>query len=304
MGTVRMTQGMLSNQALTGMQTGLNRLAKVQEQLTTGRIINRPSDDPTGATSAMRIRGSLADQGQYVRNADDGLGWLNQIDSSLSSATDQVRRAHDIALQGANTGSLGPAAREALATEVDQIRAGLASTANTTYLDRPVFGGITAGSAAYAVDAGTGAVTYLPTVATTEGVGRIVAEGAKIRVDVEGPTAFGPDGDSVFDHLTALATALRAGDTSAILGSVSTIEADGKRITNVQADVGARTKRIEQARTAASDAQLGLTSSLSEVENTDIVRATVDLKLQEVAYQAALGATSRVMQPSLMDFLR
>jgi flagellar hook-associated protein 3 FlgL len=86
--------------------------------------------------------------------------------------------------------------------------------------------------------------------------------------------------------------------------AIAKITADGTQIVNVQADVGSRTTRIEQARTAATDAQLRLTTSLSEVENTDLPKATVDLKLQEVAYQAALGATARVMQPSLLDFLR
>lgn len=305
MGTVRMTQGMMSRQALTGMQAGLNRLANVQEQLSTGRIINRPSDDPTGATSAMRIRASVSDQKQYVRNADNGLGWLNQVDSTLSSVTDQVRRAHEVALQGANTGSLGAEAREALAIEIDQIRSGLVSTANSTYLERPVFGGVTAGAAAYAEAPVTGVVTYVPGALTTgEGVVRVVGAGAKVRVDVEGPDVFGPDGDSLFDHLTALSAALRAGDSAAITASAGILDADTRKVTNVQADIGVRTKRVEQARSAASDAELRLTSSLSEVENTDMVKATVDLQLQEVAYQAALSATSRVMQPSLLDFLR
>lgn len=304
MATVRMTQGMLSTQALTGMQAGLNRLAKVQEQLSTGRVINRPSDDPAGATSAMRIRTAIADQSQFVRNADDALGWLNQIDSTLASATTQVRRAYDVALQGANTGAMGADARNALATEVDQIREGLLSAANAKYLDRPVFGGITGGNRAYVADPVTGAVSGAPSATLPGGVVRAVGDGAIVRVDVDGPAAFGVDGDSVFDHLAALSAALRAGNSAGISAAIDTLDADGKRITNVQSDVGARTKRVEQARASATDAHLRLTSSLSEVENVDLVKATVDLKLQEVAYQAALGATARVMQPSLLDFLR
>ncbi|WP_284532242.1 flagellin N-terminal helical domain-containing protein [Nocardioides sp. T2.26MG-1] len=304
MSTVRMTQGMMNRQAQTGLQAGLNRLAKVQEQLATGRVLNRPSDDPTAATSAMRIRASVADQRQFVRNANDGLGWLNQADSTLSSVTDQVRRAYEIALQGANTGSMGAEAREALATEVDQIRQGLVSTSNAAYLNRPVFGGVTAGTVAYAADPITGVVTYQPTAVTTDGVVRAVSDGATVRVDVEGPDVFGADGNSIFDHLADLSSALRSGSSAGISGSVGVLGADRERVTNVQADIGARTKRVEQARDAASDAELRLTSSLSEVENTDLVKASVDLKLQEVAYQAALSATARVMQPSLLDFLR
>lgn len=293
----RMTQKMMSDRALLGMQTGLDRLAKVQEQLTTGRVINRPSDDPTATTSAMRIRGSVAAQKQYSRNANDALAWLNQIDATFTSVTDQVHRARDIALQGANDGAMGPQAREALATEVDQLREGLITTANASYLGRPVFGGVTGGTAAYAADG-----TWIGV--TGDGVVRTVGEGVKIRVDVEGPTAFGPTGDSLFDHLEALSTALRSGSTVGMQAAIGNLGSDSSRITDVQSSIGARTNRIEQAQTAAGDAQLSLTNTLSEIENTDIAKATVDLQLQEVAYKAALAATSRVMQPSLLDFLR
>jgi flagellar hook-associated protein 3 FlgL len=133
---------------------------------------------------------------------------------------------------------------------------------------------------------------------------RTVGDGVKIRVDVEGPTAFGPDGDSLFDHLDALATALRAGDPAGMATAIGKLSSDSSRITDVQSSIGARTNRVEQSQTAASDAQLSLSNTLSEIENADIAKATVDLQLQEVAYQAALSATARVMQPSLLDFLR
>ncbi len=296
----RVTQSMLSHRALDGLQTGLGRLSHIQEQLSTGRIINRPSDDPSGATSAMRLRASRSDQQQYARNADDGLGWLNQIDSTLSSVTIQVRRARELGLQGANSGAMNAQGREALATEVDKIRDGLIGDANAAYLGRPVFGGITAGDQAYdAAGKFVGQASVSPA-----GVSRTVADGVTIRVDSEGPSVFGADGDSVFDHLTALSTALRSGDATAIRDAVTAVDKDGSRITTAQADVGTRTARIEKAKAAAEDADLALSSRLSEVENTDLPKATVELQLQQVAYQAALAATAKVMQPSLLDFLR
>lgn len=297
----RMTQSMMSEQARSGMQIGLNRLAKVQEQLTTGRIINRPSDDPTGATSAMRIRTSVAAQAQFERNGQDAMGWLNQLDSALSDATDQVRRARELGIQS-QSGAMGPEARAALATEIDQIREGLVTTANSTYLDRPVFGGVTSGNVAYELSAGT--VTYQPAATASDGVLRTVGDGAVVRVDLEGPDAFGADGSSLFDHLGQLADALRAGDPAAVTTALNDLDVDSKRLINASAEIGARTNRVEHALTSATEANLRLTSSLSELENTDIVKATVDLQLSEVAYQAALSVTSRVIQPSLLDFLR
>lgn len=292
----RVTQNMTSRHALAGLQAGLGRLADIQEQLSTGRILNRPSDDPNGTTSAMRLRVSIADQHQFARNAADGMGWLSQVDSTLSSMTSQVRRARELALQGANGGAMGSQAREALATEVDQIREGLIGDANATYAGRPVFGGITAGDKAYAADG-----TYVGTAGAVE---RTVAVGIKLRVDVDGPAAFGVGTGSVFAHLQDLSVALRAGDTAGISQAIDLIGKDGDRITNVQADAGTRAARIERSKAAAEDAELALSSSLSEVENTDLPKATMELKMQEVAYQAALAATARVLQPSLVDFLR
>ncbi len=292
----RVTQRMLTEGSLSNLQQGLGRLAKVQEQLSTGRVINRPSDNPTGTTAAMRLRSSMADQAQYTRNAQDGIGWLTQIDTALDSATSTVRRARDLALQGANAAAAGPVSREALAIEVDGLRQSLLSQANTTYLDSPVFGGVTAGSAAY--DA-TGAY-----VGTVGDVNRRIASGVQVKVDSNGPDVFGDGATSAFAELEALSTALRAGDQAGISASINTLNARLDTITSARTAAGARFQRIEQADLTASDAGMSLENQLSIIENADLAATTVDLKLQEVAYQASLAATSRVMQPSLLDFLR
>jgi flagellar hook-associated protein 3 FlgL len=292
----RVTQRMLTQTSLDYLQLGLGRLAKVQEQLSTGRILNRPSDNPTDVTAAMRVRDSIAQQAQYSRNAQDGKGWLSQIDSTLSGVTDTVRRARELALQGANSGAMGPAAREALATEVDELRNGLISSANATYLGRPVFGGVTSGSAAY--DA-TG--TY---VGVAGDVTRRVADGVTVQVDVDGRDVFGDGGTSVFAELDDLAAALRAGDTAAIRTGIDDLATRLETVTSARTTAGTRLDRIERADTSAIEASNSLSATLSTLENTDLAKAAMDLQLQEVSYQAALSATSRVLQPSLLDFLR
>ena len=294
----RVTQSMLSDRSLGNLQHSLTRLSQIQEHLSTGRVLNRPSDSPADAAAAMRLRSNIGAQQQYARNAEDGLGWLNTLDSTLQGASSQVRRARDLALQGAN-GASSPAAREALAVEVEQIREGLVATANTTYLGRPIFGGTTAGQVAYRQTAGVAAY-----VGDGNPVDRTIAEGVTVDVQLSGPAAFGPDGDSVLDHLTALAAALRAGDAAGIQGGIGALGIDGDRVTSALADVGTRTARIEQAALRAGDAELDLTNRLSEIENADLPQTMVELQMQEVAYQAALAATSRVLQPSLVDFLR
>jgi len=292
---MRVTQRMMTNSSLSSLQTNLAKLSSIQEQITTGKVLNRPSDSPTDTSSAMRLRTALAQQNQYSRNVNDGNAWLGQIDNALGTAADELNRAHDIALQGANTVSMDQSARDALAAEVDQIRSSLIATGNTTYLDRPVFGGVTAGSVAY--DA-SGAF-----VGTTGTVNRSVADGVKVAVNVNGPDAFGTTGDSVFDHLSALAAALRSNDTAGITAGVSSISADANRVNTVRSEVGARENRLDAAGTAAKNTQLSLTSSIGKLENVDLAEATVNLQAQQVTYQASLAATARVIQPSLLDFL-
>jgi flagellar hook-associated protein 3 FlgL len=272
-------------------------MARLQEQLSTGRVLNRPSDSPTDTTSAMRLRDTLAATRQYQRNAQDGLAWLGTIDATMNSVTDQTREARDLALQGANTSTMGPAALEALATKVDQLRVGLLASANTNHVGRPVFGGITAGDKAYAVGG-----TLEPSVSGE--VRRTVADGVSIRVDADPQAVFGPEGDSVFDHLTALSSALRAGDSSVIRDQIGKLNTDLERVATAHAEVGTRYKQVDTANQTAADVELRLKTSLSEVENADLPQVIVDLKMQETAYQASLAATARVMQPSLLDFLR
>ena len=297
MALTRVTQNMLSQRSLGSLQANLNRMAKTQEQLSTGRVINRPSDSPTGTASAMRVRDSLAASQQYQRNAQDGLGWLGTIDNTLTSITDQTREARDVALQG-NSGSNGPAARQALAATIDQLRSSLLGSANASYLGRPVFGGITAGDTAY--EDGDP-----PTFVGNPGeVNRTVADGTVVRVDQDGDQVFGVGTDSVFRHLTDLSTALRNGDSAAISTGIGQLNTDLDRMITTHADVGTRYKRVDAANQAGSDTELSLKNSLSEIENADLPKVIMEMKMQETAYQASLAATARVMQPSLLDFLR
>lgn len=292
----RVTQRMLTQRSLADVNGGLARMAAVQQQMATGKKINVPSDSPTGTTTAMRIRSSLADQNQYSRNAQDGLAWLTTVDSTLQGITSQVQRAKTLALQGANTGSMSQTSLNAIAAEIQQIRGSVLQQANATYLGRPVFGGTTSGGAAY--DA-TG--TY---VGDSGVVNRRVGNGVQVQVNQDATATFGADGSNLFNHLDALYTALTTGNQAGITQGINDMSADLDRLSGAAASEGARMNRINQANTLASNAQLSLQSSLSDVEDVDLAQATIDLQTQQTAYQAALAATSKTIQPSLLDFLR
>jgi flagellar hook-associated protein 3 FlgL len=298
----RSTQRMLVDRSLASLQAGFGRLTRAQEQLHTGRVINRPSDSPIGTNTAMRLRAETATQTQYARNADDGLAWLGRIDDTLQGMLAGVNKVRELALSGASTGSSSDASRRAMATEVEQIRQSLLAQANTTHLGRPIFGGITAGEAAY--DATTGAYVGRPVAGTGTTVERAVADGVTVRVDVTGPEVFVDDlGNDLFTVLAAVADHLRT-DPTQLGADLDRLDGALKSMRTQLADVGTRYGRIEQAAQTAKDVTLDLQASLSDVENVDLAKAMVDLQLQEVAYQASLATTARVLQPSLVDFLR
>jgi flagellar hook-associated protein 3 FlgL len=294
----RITQRLMTEHSLASMQAGLGRVAKTQEQLTTGRVINRPSDSPSGTNSAMQLREQLTQNAQYMRNANDGLARLGNTDTVLTSMMDSVRRVRDLTLQGMSTGSMGPQAREALAMEVSQLQDALVSQANTTHLGMPLFGGTTTGKVAYEKNAGV--VEY---VGDAGEVKRRIGANDNVRVDIRGNEVFGPGGSDLFTVVGNIATNLKD-NPSALSTDIDALDAAMERLTTSLADVGSRYNRLEGGMRINKDAELSLQDSLSNIENVDMARAMVDLQMNEVAYQAALGATARVLQPSLLDFLR
>jgi flagellar hook-associated protein 3 FlgL len=284
-----------------GLQNNLTKMGRLQEQLSSGKLINRPSDSPTGTISSLQLRSEIRSLEQYARNAEDGIGWLGTIDTTLTSSLAQVRRVRDLTLEGASAGAgSSPQAREAIAAEVDNLRESLIGLANTRYLDRPVFGGITPSQAAYDLTNGT----FRP--GPVGDVKRTVGDGTVVRVDLDGPTAYGADGDptQLFTVLQDIADHLRAGDPAALRADLSGLDTATGRIQTSLSDVGARYNRVEQMRQTADDRVISLKGQLSEVEDIDLPQTIMDVKLQETAYQAALAASARVIQPSLMDFLR
>ncbi len=298
----RVTQNMITDRSMVNLQGSLARLAGTQEQRSTGRVINRPSDSPVGTTSAMRLRSSLTEVAQHQRNAEDGAIWLQMVDTTLSGTTEIVRRAKELGIQGVN-GSNTPQAMAALGQEVSRLREALLSAANTTYLGRPIFGGVSAGSTAYDASG-----TYVGT--SGAGVMRTISTGDRVRVDQDAQAAFGPNtpgpppsGD-LFADLAQLSADLTSGNLTGVRSGLTALDKGLDRLTSALADVGTRVNRIDRAIQGAKDSTLLHSRSLSDVENVDIAAAAVELQMQEVAYQVALGATRRVMPPSLLDFLR
>ncbi|WP_154792096.1 flagellar hook-associated protein FlgL [Occultella kanbiaonis] len=290
----RVTHQMTARTAAQNLQASLAELNKLTEQATSRTRISRPSDDPTGTSESLRLRGEHRVAQQHARNAQDGLGWLTTVDSAIQAGIDLIGRAQDLAIQGAN-GATAPAAREALAMEIDGIREALLVQANVTYGGRSVFAGTSDEASAFDPDG-----TYTGVPGAT--VQRRIGANDSVRVDADGAAVFGSGAGSVFALMSDLAADLRSGaDVSARIDEI-----DGRRqqMLGELTAVGTRYNRLEVAEVATQERMGGLESTLSAVEDVDMARMIIDLKSAEVAYQGALGVTARVLQNSLLDFLR
>lgn len=293
---MRITQRAVALTSLQGLNRNLEAVGKLQQQLTSGRLINAPSDSPTGTNRAMQTRADQAAAAQQQRNIGDAKSWLEQTDSTLQEMLDTARRVRDLTVQGSSTGANTVESAQAIATEVKSLREGLLSLANRTIGGRPLFGGVTPGTKAY--DA---AGTYVGQVGPP--VTRRVSDTEVIRVDTAGPDAFGPAGADIFAIADKIATDVVANPT-ALATHLSDLDAVMKGMLTAVADVGSRAARVDREEQVNADRALTLSSRLAETENIDLPNTIMRLQMQEVGYQAALAATAKALQPTLMDYLR
>lgn len=302
---MRVTNNSIASMTLANLQSSLQRGAALQQQLSSGRRINKASDDPSGTVAALALQGEIDRNNQYTRNANDGNGWLTTVDSTLTSINDQLSRARDLVVQAASTGSGDANSQNAIATELTQLRASILGLANTTYQGRPVFGGTTAGSAAFAAGA-TSTIGGQPDIAYVGDSGTVqrrIADGTTVRVDSDATATFGVAGSSVFDAIATVIDHLQ-NNPAALSGDITAIDAAASRVRTQLTDVGVRQQRVQDGAATVQNRVLDLTSRLTEVEDVDMPSTIVALQTQQVAYQAALGATAKVVQPSLLDFLK
>jgi flagellar hook-associated protein 3 len=149
--TIRITQGMMYARALTDMQSGLYRYTQLQQEVASGRRINRPSDDPAAALRILPLRSDLRDLGQLSSNVSLARETLNTSASSLEDASSVMQRVRELTTQAAN-GTLSGSDRENIGAEVDQLLSQVLGIANSRRGDRYLFGGTANGAPPFSLD--------------------------------------------------------------------------------------------------------------------------------------------------------
>ncbi|HET6209337.1 MAG TPA: flagellar hook-associated protein FlgL [Jatrophihabitans sp.] len=292
---MRVTESSTIRATLANLQLDSSRLADLQQQMSSGRQITRPSDNPTGTVTALQLRSQLSQLKQFQANSNDALGWLTTVDSAYGSISSQLEQVRTLVVQGMNTGTGNATSNEALAQQVDQARASLLSLANASYQGRPVFGGTTAGGVAF--DA-TG--SYVGDGGT---VTRTVGPNASVDLNTTATATFGANGSNLFDLMSNIANDLRT-NPAGLGADLTQLDSRQVAITSDRSLAGAKYQRIQTVQSAASTNSLQLTSQLSDLQDIDLAETVVQVTSANTAYQAALATTAKVGQTSLMDFLR
>lgn len=299
----RITSGMMSRNVLQDLQKDQGRLTSSFEQLSSGRRITRPSDDPYGTTRAMSLRAELSEIDQAQRNVGDAQGWQRTTDSAISGIGDAVQRVR-VLLVGAANDAGGQSSREAAALEVEQLIRAVKGTANTTYAGAPVFSGASSarpydpdGADTFSGDAGT--------VLRTIGAGVTVA----INADLSGRVLGEGGGDGkMIDALRTIVSHLRGGtaaDANALRSTdLKALDAQLDGLSALRAEVGATGSRLESATARLAEVAEAADTQRSGVEEADYASTMISYSTQQATYQAALKAGAGIVQGSLMDFLR
>lgn len=290
----RVTASSMTQTAMRQLQANLSELSRLQEQANSQRAFSAPSEDPAAAATALRLHGEQRRTDQYARNIDDGLAWLVTADATISASTALLGRARDLTVQGANDGALDATAKEAIAVELEGIRDEMLAKANTRVLGRSVFAG-TSDSAAFASDYSFSGVDGSEVV-------RRVSDQASIRVDTDGAAVYGEGADSVFATIDRVIADLRSGTN--VGARLQEIDAHRTAMLGAQGAVGVRQSQMERAKEATVQDAVSLEARRAAVEDVDSVEVLVQLQAQELVYRTSLAVTGRVLQPSLMDFLR
>ncbi len=275
-------------------------LKRINEKVSSGKNVNRPSDDPLTLIDSLGLKANLSKLEQYQRNMKKGESWLNLSESVLSQALQLIDRAQEIAIQMASD-TQSAETRAYAATEVGHLLDQAISLGNTRLGGAYIFSG-------YRTDTGPFLKATVGGIETAQYNGDannfriLIGKGEELIVGKNGQAVFSASG--IFDAFGRLKRGLENNDRSAIGQEIDQLRGVQDRLNNEIADIGARTKRLEGKREVLSHLDLNLKERLSQVEDADFAKVIVELREKEMAYQAALLSSTRIAELTILNYMR
>jgi len=299
----RVTQGLLVSRQLSNLNRQLGRIAILQEQLSTGLRVNRPSDDPIDARRAISVRNSIANNEQFLSNISDVGPQLEESASALLNLQDILVRSLELTVQ-AGSDTLSQEQLDSIALEIDQLLESAAAEANHRTNNRSIFAGTATLADAFDVTRVGDQITDVTYAGNDQDIEINISDGVRTAINITGTEAFLSNVD-VFDVLIGIRDDLLAGDQDSLRTTrLDELETAQEQTLFGVAKIGAIQNRVERVSGDLQDYNIQLEILLSDKLDADYAETVLEMSVAENAFIAALDAASRVLQPNLLQFLR
>lgn len=316
----RISSTYMMSQGVSNIQQSLVLTAKLQERIASGSNLLYPSDDPVGLTQLLQLnRAAMMDQ-TYINNVDDGLAELKSADNAITGINEIIHRAIELNVQGAN-GIHSQTSLDAIEKELSTLIDQAVLLANSSYNGHYIFSGFKTDTPAYSK---TGSDYSYDGTPLTEPYEREVevARNTQVAVNVNGEDLLGgsvtvvagpPNTPPTITGNGLLASLLKLKydlvsttppDFDAIRTNIQQLKDGQTNLLKLQTDIGSRINQMELIKNRAEDRRIVLAEQIQKIQEIDMPGAISDLNFQQTRYQTSLGVMSKIMQTSLVNFLR
>jgi flagellar hook-associated protein 3 FlgL len=295
---VRFNPDLYAN-VLSGLNTNNRDQAIAQQELSTGRRVNQPSDDPSATAIAIGIHWQGAQDDQFTRNISSVRGMLQTADSTMSSVVTALTQAVTLGVQ-AGSSALSASDRATLSTQIQGVSTQLIALANTSYQGSYIFAGTNSGQPAYVANplSPTG-VTYQGNAATNQVE---ISKGQSVSVNLPGSQIFNNPSTDVFAALTNLAQAAQTGN--GVPAAVTQLKAAFDHVTSQRTFYGSQLTQLDTTEAYLANDKVQLASQEKTAVGIDLAQAATDVQRALTARSAILAAGGKIQNISLLDFLK
>jgi flagellar hook-associated protein 3 FlgL len=297
-------------------------LSKTQEKLSSGQNINRASDDPVGLTRILDLSNTLRTDSRFSQNIQDATSEVNTTDKVMDNMVSLIQRAQELTTQAASF-SNNQNGRDAIALEIDQIINQMVQLGNTDISGKYIFGGFKTDTPPFSRL--NDDISYNGTPPTSSWQRNVeIARGIQVGVNINGddllgqvqvttagpplPPTFAAGSHGLFKTLIELKQDLQAGadpnQLTEIRSRLDELTTDLNTVLSKQAIVGSISNRLDLTQGRIEERKTILTTQYSSIQDIDMPATIANLNQQQNMFQASLNMTGRLMQTSLLDFLR
>jgi flagellar hook-associated protein 3 FlgL len=286
----------LAPDLLNAIEVSLAQQNTAIQQLSSGRSVNAPSDNPS-ATAALILNQTQAGQNDtFQRNIDSLQGMFQTADSTLSSAVQLMTKAISLGTEGAN-GMLTASDQQAIAGELQGIENEMLGLANTSYQGEYLFSGTAVNTVPYANVGGV--ITYQGNTNTNS---LEIMSGQTMQLNVPGSQIFSNASGDIFGSLQQLITAMQTG--TGIDAANTAVQNAFQELNQQRVFYGNGLNQMSSATTFLNSENVQLSQQQNNLIAVDPAKAATDLSQAELQNQAVLAASSKVLNnPNLFSYL-